>query len=69
MTDLSAEFATTSRAWLEAWEANMHELTAFDSPEAIAERQRERRIQQRAIDDGLVRRALFSASKRGSARD
>ena len=69
MTDLSAEFATTARAWLEEWEANMDELTAFESPEAIAQRQRERRVQQRATDDGLLRRGLFSASNRGSARD
>ena len=69
MTDLTAEFATTARAWLEAWEANMDELTAFESREAIAERQRERWVQQRAIDDGLLRRGLFSATNRGSAPD
>jgi hypothetical protein len=69
MIDLTAEFATTARAWLEAWEANMDELTAFESREAIADRQRERWVQQRAIDDGLFRRGLFSASNGGSARD
>ena len=69
MTDVSAEFATTARSWLEAWEANMDELTAFEPREAIAQRQLERRSQQRAIDDGLLRRGLFSASTRGSARD
>ena len=69
MTDLSAEFATTSRAWLEAWEANMDELTAFEPREAIAQRQLERRVQQGAIDDGLLRRGLLSASNRGSAGD
>ena len=69
MTDLTAEFATTARAWLDAWEANMDELTTFEPREAIAQRQLERRVQQRAIDDGLLRRGLFSASNRGSAPD
>ena len=69
MTDLSAEFATTSRAWLEAWETSMDELTAFEPREAIAQRQLERRVQQGAIDDGLLRRGLLSASNRGSAGD
>ena len=69
MTDLSAEFATTARSWLEEWEANMDELTAFEPREAIAQRQLERRVQQRAIDDGLLRRGLFSAGNRGSARE
>jgi hypothetical protein len=62
MIDLSAEFATTARAWLERWEANAEELSALDSPGAFAQRQHERQVQQRAIDDGLLRRGLFSAT-------
>jgi len=62
MIDLSAEFATTARAWLEGWEANAEELSALDSPGAFAQRQHERQVQQRAIDDGLLRRGLFSAT-------
>ena len=37
--------------------------------EAIAQRQLERRVQQLAIDEGLLRRGLFSASNRGGVRD
>jgi hypothetical protein len=62
--DLTAEFAATARAWLEAWDANAEELSALDAPGAFAERQRERHVQQRAIDDGLLRRGLFSATSR-----
>jgi hypothetical protein len=60
--DVTAEFAATARAWLEEWAANAGELSARDSPGTFAERQRERQVQQRAIDDGLLRRGLFSAT-------
>jgi hypothetical protein len=62
MIDLTAEFAATARAWLDASEANAAELSAFDSPGAFEERQRERHVQLRAINDGLLRRGLFSAT-------
>jgi hypothetical protein len=62
MIDLTAEFAATARAWLDASEANAGELAALDSPGAFEERQRERQVQLRAIDDGLLRRGLFSAT-------
>ena len=63
--DLTAEFAATARAWLEGWEANAEELSALEVAGAFEERQRERQVQQRAIDDGLLRRGLFSATVRG----
>ena len=69
MTDLTAEFAITARSWLEEWDANMDELTAFEPRDAIAQRQLERQVQQCAIDDGLLRRAIFSASNGGSPRE
>jgi hypothetical protein len=61
--DQTAEFAVTARAWLSAWEANADELSALESPAAFAERQRERTNQLRAIEDGLLRRGLFSATR------
>jgi hypothetical protein len=63
MIDLTAEFAATARAWLAGYEANEQELSVLDAPDAFAERQRERRAQLRAIDDGLLRRGLLSASR------
>jgi hypothetical protein len=61
--DVTAEFATTARAWLAGWEANADQLASLEGPGAFAERQRERRTQLAAIDDGLLRRALFSATR------
>jgi len=62
--DLTAEFAATARAWLEGWAVNAEELSALDVPGAFEERQRERQVLLRAIDDGLLRRGLFSATSR-----
>ena len=61
--DLTAEFAATARAWIEGSAANEGELTAFESAERFAERQRDRLVQLRAVEDGLLQRALFSASR------
>jgi len=63
--DLTAEFAATARAWIERSAANEGELTAFESAERFAERQRDRLVQLRAVEDGLLQRALFSASRAG----
>lgn len=61
--DLTTEWAHTARGWLDGWAANEAELSALESPRAFAQRQRERRRQLRAIEDGLLRRALFSATR------
>jgi hypothetical protein len=63
MLDVTVEFASTARAWLAAWAANEQELTALESPGVFSERQRDRRTQLRAIEDGLLRRGLFSATR------
>ena len=60
--DVSAEFATTARAWLTEGQAHADQLTSLEPPGAFAERQRERRTQLAAIYDGLLRRGLFSAT-------
>jgi len=61
--DVTAEFAATAGAWSKEWEANADQLALLEPPGAFAERQRERRRQLAAIDDGLLRRALYSASR------
>jgi hypothetical protein len=63
--DLTAGFAATARAWIDGWAANEAELVAFESAERFAERQRDRLVQLRAVEDGLLQRALFSASRAG----
>jgi hypothetical protein len=60
MIDLTTDFAATARAWLDESEASAGELSAFEPPGAFEERQRQRQIQLRAIDDGLLRRALLA---------
>ena len=66
--DVTAEFAQTSRAWLAASEANAEELAALQSTAGFEQRQRGRRVHLLAIEDGLLRRGLFSASTRDRAR-
>lgn len=61
--DLTDEFASTGRAWLDQWDRNAEELKELEGPTAFAERQRDRRVQQRAIEEGLLRRGLFSATR------
>jgi len=63
LLDVSAEFATTARAWLTEAETHAEALAVVDAPGACEERQRERRRQLAAIDDGLLRRGLLSATR------
>jgi hypothetical protein len=60
--DVTTEFALTARAWLTEWEAHADVLAPLEAPGCFDQRQRERRTQLAAIDDGLLRRGLFSAS-------
>ena len=66
--DLTAEFANTARAWLTECEANAAELATLEPPGAFEQRQRERRTQLAAIQDGLLSRGPFSASRFGLER-
>ena len=63
VVDLTAEWAVTARGWIDGWDANEAELTALEPAAAFVERQEERRIQLRALEDGLLRRGLFSAGR------
>jgi len=63
VVDLTTDWAVTARGWLEGWTANQAELSALESPAAFTQRQKERQTQLCAIDDGLLRRGLFSATR------
>lgn len=63
--DLTREFAITGRAWLDQWDQHADELVQLEGRAAFEEHQRDRRVQLRAIDEGLLRRGLFSASRPG----
>jgi hypothetical protein len=58
--DLTPAFVLTARAWLHESEQHATELAAIESPEVFAERQRDRRAMLAALEDGLLRRALFT---------
>ncbi|HEX6858402.1 MAG TPA: hypothetical protein VF204_24150 [Streptosporangiaceae bacterium] len=61
--DCTAEFAATAQAWLSEWDASFAGLAALYGEEFVAERQRRRRAQLRAIGDGLLARSLFTATR------
>ena len=61
--DLTSEFPVTARAWLAEWEAHADVLAPLEPPGGFDVRQRERRAQLAAVDDGLLRRELFSATR------
>ena len=63
--DVTAEFAVTARAWLTEWEAQADVLAPLEPPGGFDERQRERRAQLTAVEDGLLRRGLFAAMRPG----
>jgi hypothetical protein len=58
--DLTPAFIVTARAWLHESQQHATELAAVESPEVFRERQRDRRAMLAALEDGLLRRALFA---------
>jgi len=60
-TDYTADFETVARAWIEQYDVHHAELVATLGTAELEQRQRERRTQLGAIEDGLLRRTLFSA--------
>ena len=62
-TDLTAEFAVVTRAWIQQWDVHRDAVAALLGEPAVDERQAERRAQLRAIDDGILRRSLFSGRR------
>jgi len=61
--DVTAEFLTTTRAWLDARSRFEAELRESDGAALFEERQEDSRRQAKAIEDGLLRRALFVAER------
>ena len=61
--DLTSEFAVTGWAWFNEWAAHTEEVIQVEGQTAFDERQRDRQVQLRAIEDGLLRRGLFAATR------
>ena len=62
-TDCTAEFAATTRAWLQHWDEGRDDLVTLLGEQAFAERQADRRAQLRAIEDGILARSLLTARR------
>ena len=63
--DVTATFLDTARAWLRESDALADDLSGLEPAGGFDERQEDRRTMIAAIEDGLLRRSLFVASKRG----
>ena len=61
--DHTGEFAVVARAWIEEWDRHHDDIVALLGGAAVEQRQQERRRQLAAIEDGLLRRTLFSATR------
>ena len=68
-TDCTSEFAATTEAWLQQWEANHAGLAALLGEQAVTERQAARRAQLRAIRQGLLARSLYTARRPAGPAD
>jgi hypothetical protein len=65
--DFTAAFAATTRAWTEQWDAHRAGLIGLFGATVVDDRQRERHAQLRAIEDGILCRSLFSATRPSGA--
>ena len=63
--DVTPDFLDTARAWLRESEALTDELAALEPAGGFDERQEDRRRMIVAIEDGLLVRTLFVATRRG----
>jgi hypothetical protein len=61
--DCTAEFATVARAWIEQCEQHRDHLVNLLGIAEYEQRQRDRRAQLLAVEDGLLRRSLLSATR------
>lgn len=63
--DVTGEFLDTARAWLRESEMLTDVLTALEPEGGFDERQQDRRTMIAAVEDGLLRRTLYVAVRRG----
>lgn len=61
-TDCTAEFARVAAAWIEQWDCHRGAVVELIGAEEFEQRQKERRIQLLAVEDGLLRRSLAVAA-------
>ena len=66
VVDQTAQFRTTAAGWIAEWDQHRAALVALHGEPAFDERQRERRIQLQAVDDGLLCRSLVIGRRTGA---
>ena len=59
--DLTDEFSRTQQAWVDEWLQNHDALADLLGPEALEERNNDRKAMRFAIDEGLLQRTLYTA--------
>ena len=61
--DGTEEFRAVAKAWIEQWDDHRDVLIEVYGEPEFESRQHDRRLQLRAVEDGLLRRALFLGSR------
>jgi hypothetical protein len=59
-TDVTDRFRATQAAWMAQVDAHEAQLVALEGSQSVQVRRGEQRQSLAAIDDGLLRRAIFS---------
>jgi hypothetical protein len=61
--DGTEEFRVVAKEWIDQWDDHRDALTAVYGQAEFESRQHDRRVQLRAVEDGLLRRSLFLGSR------
>jgi hypothetical protein len=61
--DGTEEFRAVAKDWIDQWDAHRDALIKIYGEPEFESRQHDRRVQLRAIEDGLLRRSLFVGSR------
>jgi hypothetical protein len=66
--DVTDEFRAVAKEWIDQWDVHRDALTAVYGEPEFESRQHDRRMQLRAVEDGLLRRSLFVGSRPSGSR-
>jgi hypothetical protein len=61
--DGTEEFRAVAEAWIDQWDEHRDALTAIYGEAEFESRQHDRRVQLRAVEEGLLCRALFIGTR------
>lgn len=64
--DGTEEFRAVATEWIDQWDDHRNALIKVYGESEFESRQHDRRLQLRAVEDGLLRRALFLGSRPNS---